>query len=107
MNELCWNKEFAMGQVDNDEELLQELIMIFKDSSASDMAILVQAVEAGDPAEARGASHSIKGAAASLGFEAIRDVTMVIEQDCREGSLTVAREKIAQLETLLAQVYEL
>ena len=107
MNDLCWNKEFAMGQVDNDEELLQELIAIFKDSSASDMAILTQAVETGDPVEARSASHSIKGAAASLGLEAIRDVAMVIEKDCREGSLAVAREKLPQLETLLAQLREL
>jgi HPt (histidine-containing phosphotransfer) domain-containing protein len=107
MNDLCWNKEFAMGQVDNDEELLQELIMIFKDSSASDMAILIQAVAKGDPSEARGASHSIKGAAASLGLEAIKDVAMAIEQDCREGSLAVAREKIPQLEMLLALMQEL
>ena len=107
MNDLCWNKEFAMGQVDNDEELLQELIAIFKDSSASDIAILTQAVEKGDAAEARGASHSIKGAAASLGLEAIRDVAMVIEKDCREGSLVVAREKLPQLETLLTQLREL
>jgi HPt (histidine-containing phosphotransfer) domain-containing protein len=107
MNDLCWNKEFAMGQVDNDEELLQELIAIFKDSSASDMAILTLAVENGDPVEARGASHSIKGAAASLGLEAIRDVAMVIEKDCREGSLAVAKEKLSQLETLLAQMREL
>ena len=55
MNDLRWNREFAMGQVDDDEELLQELIMIFKDSSAADMAILIQAVEKGEPAEARGA----------------------------------------------------
>ena len=55
MNDLRWNREFAMGQVDDDEELLQELIMIFKDSSAADMAILIQAVEKGGPAEARGA----------------------------------------------------
>ncbi|MDD3814688.1 MAG: Hpt domain-containing protein [Desulfocapsaceae bacterium] len=107
MTDLCWNKEFAMGQVDNDEELLHELIMIFKDSSASDMAILTQAVENGDSAEARGASHSIKGAAASLGLEAIRDVAMAIEQDCRQGSLTVAKEKIPQLETLLTLMREL
>jgi histidine phosphotransfer protein HptB len=107
MTELCWNKEFAMGQVDDDEELLQELIMIFKDSSASDMAILTQAVESGDPGAARGASHSIKGAAASLGMEAIRDVAFVIEKDCREGSLVVAREKLPQLEALLALMREL
>lgn len=107
MNDLCWNKEFAMVQVDNDEELLQELIAIFQDSSASDMAILTQAVEKGDPVEVRSASHSIKGAAASLGLEAIRDVAMLIEKDCREGSLIVAREKLQQLGTLLAQLREL
>ncbi len=107
MTDLCWNKEFAMGQVDDDEELLQELITIFKDSSASDMAILTQAVESGDPVAARGASHSIKGAAASLGMEAIRDVAFLIEKDCREGLLVVAREKLPQLEALLALMREL
>ncbi len=107
MDDLCWNKEFAMGQVDNDEELLQELLTIFKDSSASDLAILVQAVEKGDPVEARGAAHSIKGAAASLGMEAIRDVSMAMEKDCREGSLTIAREKLPLLESLLELVREL
>jgi len=41
MNDLCWNKEFAMVQVDNDEELLRELIAIFKDSSTSDLAFIL------------------------------------------------------------------
>lgn len=54
MNNLCWNKEFAMGQVDNDEDLLQELIMTFKESSESDMAILIQAVEKGDQGRSPG-----------------------------------------------------
>lgn len=107
MDDLHWNKEFAMMQVDNDEELLQELLTIFKDSSASDLAILTQAVATGDPVEARSASHSIKGAAASLGLEAIRDVSKAMEQDCREGSLVVAREKLPQLESLLAQLQDL
>lgn len=102
INDLCWNKEFAMGQVDNDDELLQELIAIFQDSSASDMAVLTQAVGKEDPVEAGSASHSIQGAAASLGLEAIRDIAVLIEKDCREGSLTVAREKLPQLATLLA-----
>lgn len=107
MQELRWNKEFAMGQVDNDEELLQELLMIFKDSSAADMAVLKDAVENGDPVEARGAAHSIKGASASLGLEAIRDMAMAIEKDCREGSLAVARDMLSRLEKLLAMTREL
>lgn len=107
MDDLCWNKEFAMGQVDNDEELLQELLTLFKDSAASDLATLVQAVEKGDPAEARGVAHSIKGAAASLGLEAIRDVTLAMEKDCREGSLTIARDKLPLLQSLFALAREL
>jgi HPt (histidine-containing phosphotransfer) domain-containing protein len=96
-----------MEQVDNDEELLQELILIFKESSVSDMAKLIQAVEKKDTAEVRGAAHSIKGAASSLGLEAIRDVALVIEKDCREGSLVVAREKLPELERLLGLLREL
>jgi len=107
MYDLCWNREFAMEQVDNDEELLRELLTIFKDSSASDMDLLRQAVEKGDPVEARRASHSIKGAAASLGLEAIRDVAMAIEKDCQGGALNVATEQIPQLEALLALSHKL
>lgn len=104
MEELRWNKEFAMGQVDGDEELLQELLTIFKDSSASDMEALLQAVAGEDPVAARSAAHSIKGAAASLGLEAVRDVAMAIEKDSREGALDVARQELSNLQTLLALV---
>lgn len=101
IKDLSWNKEFALGQVDDDEDLLQELLTIFKDSSAGDMDALKQAVAGDDPVAARSASHSIKGAAASLGLEAIRDVAFAIEKDCREGSLAVAREELTRLQSLL------
>jgi len=91
-----------MEQVDNDEDLLRELLTIFKDSSATDMAVLRQAVDKGDAVEARRASHSIKGAAASLGLEAIRDVAWAVEKDCQGGALNGAKEKFSQLEALLA-----
>jgi HPt (histidine-containing phosphotransfer) domain-containing protein len=105
--DLRWNREFAMGQVDNDEELLKELLTIFKDSAASDLTVMQQAVEKGDPVEARGAAHSIKGAAASLGLEAIRDMATAMEKDCREGSITVVMENLTQLEGLLKMAAEL
>ncbi len=105
--DLRWNREFAMGQVDNDEALLKELLTIFKDSAASDLAAMAQAVALDDPVKARGPAHSIKGAAASLGLEAIRDMATAIEKDCREGSLTVAMENLSQLEILLKMAAEL
>ncbi len=107
MNELRWNKEFALEQAADDEDLLQELIVIFKESSASDLASLQQSIEKGDAAMARSHSHSIKGAAASLGMDGIRELTELMESDCREGSLTVTIEALPQLEKLLGFLQEL
>ncbi len=101
MDELKWNKAFALDQVADDEELLQELIEIFKESSASDLANLKLGISKNDATMGRASSHSIKGAAASLGLEGIRDVATVIEEDCREGSLAVATAKYSELEKLL------
>ncbi len=107
MNDLKWNREFALEQAAEDEELLQELIEIFKESSASDFANLTQSVAKGDSDMGRGSAHSIKGAAASLGFDGIREVTEAMEADCRDGSLVVATEQLAKLEKLLALLREM
>ncbi len=107
MDDLKWNKEFALEQAADDEELLQELIEIFKESSASDLAGLKQGIAKNDADMGRSSSHSIKGAAASLGFEDIRDLTAEIEGDCRDGSLKVAGEKLADLEHLLSLLQKL
>jgi HPt (histidine-containing phosphotransfer) domain-containing protein len=107
MNELRWNKAFALEQAADDEELLQELIVIFKESSAADLVNLQQSIEKGDASMARSHSHSIKGAAASLGMDGIREITELMESDCREGSLTVAIEVLPQLEKLLGLLQEL
>jgi hypothetical protein len=37
MADLHWNKAFALEQTAGDEELLEELLLLFKDSSASDL----------------------------------------------------------------------
>ena len=107
MSDLRWNKAFALEQAADDEELLQELIEIFKESSASDLANLRKSVEMNDAAMARAHSHSIKGAAASLGMDGIRELAELIESDCREGSLTVAVEVLPQFEKLLALLQDL
>lgn len=106
MDDLRWNKGFAMEQVDHDEELLAELLTIFRDSSASDLTMLKGAVERADHLAAGRAAHSLKGAAASLGLEAIRDLSLAMERECREGSLTMTREKLPLLESLLALARE-
>jgi len=107
MSDLRWNRNFALEQAADDEELLQELIAIFKESSTSDFANLKQGISKGDAAMSRASAHSIKGAAASLGFEGVREVTEAMEADCRNGSLTVSTELMPKLEQLLALLQDM
>lgn len=104
MNSLQWNKEFALEQTAGDKELLEELLLLFKDSSAADFQQLQEAVQAGDMASILSAAHSIKGAAASLGIEGIRSVSLEIEQTAREeGDKADIEKRASQLGELLGQ----
>ena len=107
MNTLKWDKKFALDQAADDAELLQELLEIFKESYRSDVILIKEGIQKGDAKQVYSASHSIKGAAASLGIEGIRDLAMSVEADSRNGSLAVAKAKIQDLEEMLLQLQDL
>lgn len=107
MADLLWNKAFALEQTGGDEELLEELLILFTDSSASDLELLRQAVAAGDAAGVVRAAHSLKGASASLGIEGIRQVSTLMENDGRHNSIKVAKDNLATLTELLDQLRNL
>jgi HPt (histidine-containing phosphotransfer) domain-containing protein len=107
MADLQWNKAFALEQTAGDEELLEELLVLFKDSSTSDLEQLRHALSIEDASGVVRAAHSLKGAAASLGIEGIRQLTMAMETDARQGSIVVAREKLSSLTDLLDQLQNL
>lgn len=107
MNKLKWDKNFALEQAADDADLLQELLEIFKDSCVKDYQAIEQGIKQKDAEMVCGAAHSIKGAAASLGIEGIRDVALEIESDSRSGSLLAAEKNIKELDELLKQLKEL
>lgn len=107
MNGLKWDRDFALEQAADDAELLSELLEIFKDSMGSDLRILEQGLVEGSAEKVVGAAHSIKGAAASLGILGINEIALIVEKDSREGSLEVARENLATMQTLLEELKKL
>jgi histidine phosphotransfer protein HptB len=107
MNALKWNKEFALEQAADDAELLEELLTIFKESFQSDLQLIEQGLAEDSTVKIRGAAHSIKGAAASLGILGIQEIAMQVEDDSREGGMAVAREKLEVLRSLLAELQAL
>jgi len=107
MADLRWNKAFALEQTGGDEELLEELLVLFRDSSVSDYAQLQQAVAVNDAEGVMRAAHSLKGAAASLGIEGIRQLALNMEADARNNSVTVARTHLTAMGDLLEQLKSL
>ncbi len=97
MNRLKWDKDFALEQAADDVDLLQELLAIFKQSCTSDYRSITKGLESDDAEMICAAAHSIKGAAASLGVEAIRDIAADIENDSRKGSIAAAQNRIEEL----------
>jgi len=75
--------------LETDEYL--ELVEVFVDATRSDLSQLQSAISAGDAPRAAAAAHSIKGAAASLGFDTTQHLAKKIEMNARkqilEGSL--------------------
>lgn len=107
MDKLKWDKNFALEQAADDAELLQELIDIFKDSCLKDYDAIKEGVTVMDAEKICAAAHSIKGAAASLGIEGIRDVALDIESDSRNGSCDIAGKRLDDLHELLEHLQKL
>lgn len=107
MNALKWDKVFALEQVADDAELLEELLAIFKVSFQADLLQIEQGLAEGSAAKITAAAHSIKGAAASLGILGIKELVVQIEEDSREGGLEIARNKFASLQVLFQQIQSL
>lgn len=103
MSELIWDREFALEQAGQDEELLAELVQLFNDTSADDMVKIQAALSTGDAQGMADAAHSIKGAAASLGIEDIRKTAYEIEKSGRNKDIDNASASLPDLKDLLGQ----
>ncbi len=107
MANLDWDRGFALEQSGDDEEMLEELLGLFRDSSASDLAKIQQGAASDDAVQIAEAAHSIKGAAASLGVQGIQRVAADLEKAGRAEDLATAKQRIPDLESLLEEASSL
>jgi len=104
MHHFEWNREFALEQAGDDEEMLGELLLLFRDSSGVDLARMREALAKKDGAALADAAHSIKGASASLGVERVRKMAGEIEKAGRQGDMVRSGTMLADLADLLLDV---
>ena len=83
---------------------MRELLVIFIETSESDIDRLQQAIVESDAKRVADAAHSIKGASANLGFMDISSVAKNLEQKARENSLEGLTDEVHILKDRLSSI---
>ncbi len=100
MEQLNWNKAFAIEQLSGDEALLCTCIEVFWDAMMNDLYAIASALKQKDIQGIKDAAHSLKGAAANIGMERISSVAMELEDDAISDNLYAVKEKLTLLKQL-------
>ena len=82
-----FNREAFLQRVAGDEELLQELVEIFLEHAPRELTQIRASLAAGDAPRLHGQAHSFKGAAASIGAEALKEAAARVERAGKAGEL--------------------
>jgi CheY-like chemotaxis protein/HPt (histidine-containing phosphotransfer) domain-containing protein len=85
-----WDRTKALERVDGDESLLRELVEIFLDESAKQLATLQRAISTGNLKEIERTAHSLKGELGYLGLASAAQKANDLERMGREGTLQPA-----------------
>ena len=94
---VIFDRAGMLARVMNDREAAGIIAQSFLDDMPRQIAALTERLNAGDTAGAERQAHTIKGAAATIGGNALRDAAFVIEQAARHHTLASIDEHRADL----------
>jgi PAS domain S-box-containing protein len=89
-----------------EEEMAEKIINIFLDDIPKQIESLKQALDACDTETFQRIAHSIKGAAANVGGEALRELAAQVEKACKEGNFESISDRCALLESQFIRLKE-
>ncbi len=85
----------------NNPELVRDLEAVFRSTTDASLATLKQAIDARDATACRKEAHALKGAAASVQANRVRDAAARIETEVQAGDFEAAAAELAALEGLV------
>ncbi len=95
-----------MARLMDDEDLAGAVVRGFLEEMPNEIETLKRCLIAGDAAGARRQAHSIKGASANVGAEALRAVAVEAEKAGQAGDLTAIKARMPDLESQYALLRE-
>ena len=101
-----WDRAVLLERMSGDVELEKRMLMSFLKYMPQQIIDLRNLVDSEDVAAATRQSHSIKGAAANIGGEAMRAVGAAMEAEGHDGNLEGIKSRLDDLERSYAQLQE-
>lgn len=99
LSEPVWNVAELLERVDNDQDLLRELLIIFKEDFPQSFQSLKSAVIAGDMNSSSRLSHTLKGMLSSLGATRAAAAASRLEALSSAGETAPLRDALNTLES--------
>lgn len=85
-----FNLEELLERLDGQASLVRRFLDMFIASAAEHLTLLGDAVDRGDSEAVRVESHTIKGAAATIGAAKMREIAAVLEAEAKRGNISDA-----------------
>jgi PAS domain S-box-containing protein len=101
---LVFDREGMIARLMNDKDLAHMVAVGFLDDMPCQIAALKGYLEAGDAAGVERQAHTIKGASANVGGEALRATAFEMEQSGSIGDIESVRGRLPELETQFARL---
>jgi len=93
-----FNREDLLDRLSNDMDFVLSIIQTFSEDLPKLYTILQEYLEKGDLQSGQRQAHTIKGAAANLGAEALKEVAYTMERACADRDSQRAQECMEDLE---------
>ena len=89
--EMVFDETVLLGLLDGDREAVADILADFLGDAPRLIAALREAVETGDHSNVRQQAHTLKGASANVGAQALRLISAQLEESAAAGRLENAR----------------
>jgi HPt (histidine-containing phosphotransfer) domain-containing protein len=96
-NHAILDREVALEQIGGDEAMFEEFLTILLEEAAAELTTITQAITQQDANSIEHAAHSLKGGAASMGADRVREAACRLEMIGRSGNLSEAPQAAAIL----------
>ena len=99
-----FDRDGFLDRLMGDAEMAQMVIEVFLDDIPKQIESLKAAIDATDVETVERISHTIKGASANVGGEALRELAGEIEAACKAGTPDLVRKHYPQIEQQFARL---